>query len=77
MCGDYQFEIDEGLECEICKNKPAVDLTDPYTGEVDLVYSFLCEKCGIEIFSEAIVSDWAGTKLYLEKYPEEKENYEN
>ena len=47
MCGDYQFEIDEDLECEICKNKPAVDLTDPYTGEVDLGYSFLCEKCGI------------------------------
>ena len=75
MCGDYQFEIDDGLECEICKNKPAVDLTDPYTGEVDLGYSFLCEKCGIDIFGEAIVSDWAGTELYLKKYPDEVANW--
>ena len=75
MCGDYQFELDYGLECEVCGKKPAVDLTDPYTGKSDLEYTFLCEKCGVERFNEDIVSDWAGTELYLKKYPEERENW--
>ena len=76
MCGDYQFELDYGLECEICHKKPAVDLTAPDTGEADLGYTFLCEKCGIDIFGESIVEEWAGTELYLIKYPDERENWE-
>lgn len=70
MCGDYEFELDYDLKCDICKKKPAVNLRDPYTGESDLGYEALCEKCGIEIFNEDIVSEWAGTELYLKKYPD-------
>lgn len=71
MCGDYQFEISYDLECEICGSKPAVDLRDPYTGADDLGYLSLCEKCGVSIFGKGIVEDWAGTELYLKKYPSE------
>ena len=71
MCGDYELELDYDLKCEMCGKKPAVNLVDP-TGIEDtgLDYKALCENCGIEVFTEDIVSDWAGTKLYLEKYPE-------
>ena len=75
MSANYQFELNHWLKCEVCGNKPAVDLTDPYTGEPDLGYSFLCEKCGLERFSEAIVEEWAGTELYLKKHPEEIMNW--
>ncbi len=33
MSANYQFELNHWLKCEVCGNKPAVDLTDPYTGE--------------------------------------------
>jgi hypothetical protein len=75
MCGDFEYELDWDLKCSKCKKKPAVDLRDPYTGEADLGYKALCEKCGIEIYGEDIVSDWAGTELYLKKYPDEVENW--
>jgi hypothetical protein len=70
MCGDFELELDWKLKCQICGKKPAVDLRDPENGEG---YKSLCEKCGIEIFGEAIVSDWAGTELYLKKYPDQIE----
>lgn len=70
MCGDYEYELEWDLKCDICKKKPAVSLLDPYTGETDGDYKALCEKCGIEIYGEDIVSEWAGTELYLKKNPE-------
>lgn len=73
MCDNGEFELDYHLECELCGKKPAVDLSDPTTGESDLGYTFLCEKCGIERLSEAVVSEWAGTELYLKKYPDQVE----
>ena len=71
MCIDFEYELTWGLECERCGKKPAVDLRDP-TGDETLEgeYKALCEKCGIEVYSVEIVSDWAGTDLYLKKYPE-------
>lgn len=72
MCGDFEFELNLKLKCQICGKKPAVDLRDPETGEVD-EYKSICEKCGIEVFGEDIVSDWAGTDLYLKKYPDQVE----
>ena len=72
MCGDYSIELEWDLKCDCCGQKPACNLRDPYTGESDICeYSGLCEKCGIQIFGEEIVSDWAGTELYLKKYPDE------
>jgi len=73
MCGDHEFELDWDLKCQICHKKPAVDLSDPYGQDYEGDYKALCEKCGIEIFGEDIVSDWAGTELYLKKYPEQIE----
>ena len=69
MCADYEFELDWNLKCQVCCKKPAVNLRDP-DGQADLEHTALCEKCGIELYSEEIVSDWAGTELYLKKYPD-------
>ena len=71
MCIDYEFELEWDLKCQICGKKPAVNLEDP-TGDTwgDDDYTAICEKCGIEIFGESIVSDWAGTELYLKKHPD-------
>ena len=72
MCGDYEFELDYDLKCEQCGKKPAVDLRSP-DGEDWCEYKALCEKCAVEVFGEDIVSDFAGTELYLKKYPEQAE----
>jgi len=73
MCGDFEYELDWKLKCDICKKKPAVDLREPDTGEPLGEHKALCERCGIEIYGEYIVSDWAGTELYLKKYPDQVE----
>lgn len=75
MCGNFEYELDWKLKCDVCGKKPAVDLREPDTGELLVEYKALCEKCGIKIFGENIVSDWAGTELYLKKYPEEIVNW--
>ena len=69
MCIDDEVTLCSGLKCESCGEKPSFDLRDP-TGEnwTDEPQS-LCERCGIEVYGENIVSDWAGTSLYLAKYP--------
>lgn len=77
MCGDYEYELDWDTKCDICKKKPAVLLLDPYTGELDGSYRALCEKCGIEVYGEEVVKDWAGTQLYLQTYPEMREVWED
>jgi len=71
MCGDNQFELDYKLKCKRCGKKPAVELLDIYTGKPLGKYSALCERCGIEISGADVVADWAGTELYLRKYPDQ------
>ena len=73
MCGDFEYELDWKLKCSRCGKKPAVELIDHEIDEDLGDYKFLCEKCGIEIYGEYIVSDWAGTELYLKKYPDQVE----
>ena len=73
MCGDFEYELVWNLKCSRCGKKPAIDLREPDTGEPLGEYKALCEKCGIEIYSEDVVSDWAGTELYLKKYPDQVE----
>lgn len=70
MCDDGYFEIDWALKCERCGKKPAVDLSRAIP---DPDYTALCEKCGVEVFGEDVVAEWAGTDLYLAKYPDEVE----
>ena len=33
MCGDFEYELDYTLKCDVCHKKPAVDLREPDTGE--------------------------------------------
>jgi hypothetical protein len=73
MCGDFGYELDWKLKCDVCGKKPAVDLREPDTGESLDEHNALCEKCGIKIYGEDIVSDWAGTELYLKRYPNQIE----
>lgn len=73
MCGDFEYELKWELKCDVCGKKPAIDLREPDTGESLDEHKALCEKCGIEIYGEDIVSDWAGTELYLKKYPDQVE----
>ena len=78
MCGDFEYELNWKLKCERCGKKPAVDLLPPdmkhfFEGNKFHTYKSLCEKCGIEIYGEYVVSDWAGTELYLKKYPDQVE----
>lgn len=70
MCGDFEYELLWNLKCERCGKKPAVDLRDPFGEDNSFENKSLCEKCGIEMYGEAIVSDWVGTDLYLKKYPD-------
>ena len=70
MCIDSEYELVWDLKCDVCAQKPAVDLREPDTGKSDCGYNALCEKCGIELFGKGIVEDWAGTELYLKKYPD-------
>jgi len=69
MCYDGEIELNWNLKCDLCNKKPACNLRDPQTGEPDLGYGALCEKCGVVTFGVDVVSDWAGTDLYLAKYP--------
>ena len=74
MCIDFEYELDWDLKCERCNQKPAVDLRDP-TGEdreqeVWDGYKAICEKCGLEMYGENIVSEWAGTEIYLKNNPD-------
>jgi len=70
MCGDFEYELDYKLKCDVCGKKPAVDLREPDMCDPVFDHKALCEKCGIEIHGESIVSDWAGTQLYLKSCPE-------
>ncbi|KKM69128.1 hypothetical protein LCGC14_1453970 [marine sediment metagenome] len=70
MCNDFEYELDWKLKCERCGKKPAVDLNNPLSEDDLFDYKSLCEKCGIEVYSKDIVADWAGTDLYLKKYPD-------
>jgi len=72
MCDSGEFELRWDLKCQVCGKGPAVDLRDP-DGVIELGYDALCEKCGIELFGEDVVGDWAGTELYLKKYPDQIE----
>ena len=73
MCDDGQIELDWNSKCDLCGHKPACDLRNHLTGEADLGYKSLCEACGVKLFSEDVVSDWAGTDLYLKRNPAEIE----
>ena len=68
MCIDYEYELVWNLKCEECGTKPAVDLRDPTGEEWPGEPKALCEKCGIAMYGEGIVSDWAGTTLYQKRY---------
>jgi transcription elongation factor Elf1 len=72
MCDDGYFEIDWKLKCELCGKKPAVSLAKGIGFEKEQV---LCEACGIKVYGENVVEDWAGTELYLKKYPDMVEVY--
>ncbi len=72
MCDNGEFELDYKLKCQVCGKKPAVDLSDEYTDKSVDTWR-LCEKCGIEMFGKAVVDEWAGTELYLKKYPDQVE----
>lgn len=72
MCDSGEFELNYNLKCQVCGKKPAVDLSDEYTDKKTDTWR-LCEKCGIEIYGEDIVAEWAGTELYLQKYPDQVE----
>lgn len=73
MCDNGNFEIDYKLKCDICKKKPAIGLKEPDTGKYELGFKALCEECAIKKFGKDVVCEWAGTELYLEKYPDEIE----
>lgn len=77
MCIDFEYELNWDLKCGRCGKKPAVNLKDPMGDEAaEGEYKALCEKCGIEVYSVAIVTEWAGTELYLKKYPEMMEAWQ-
>jgi hypothetical protein len=71
MCDCGGFEIDWNLKCSKCGKKPAISLRDPDTKKCTYFYKALCETCAIKKFGKDVVCEWAGTELYLEKYPDE------
>jgi hypothetical protein len=72
MCDDGYFEIDWNLPCKICGTKPAVSLEKGIGFDKK---QQLCEKCGIKVYGKNVVEQWAGTELYLKKYPDMVEVY--
>ena len=70
MCIDYEVELCSGLKCEHCGEKPAFDLRDPTGDNWPNEPLALCEGCGVKMYGENIVSDWAGSSPYLVKYPD-------
>ena len=74
MCDNGCFEIDYKLKCHVCRKSPSVWLGNPDDNEEErLKADILCEKHGIEKYGESVVCEWAGTDLYLKKYPNEIE----
>lgn len=72
MCDDGYFEIDWDLPCDICGKKPAVSLEKGIGFDKE---QNLCESCGIKVYGKSCVEEWAGTDLYLKKYPDMVEIY--
>jgi hypothetical protein len=74
VCDNGCPEIDYKLKCDVCKTKPAVWLGNPDDNEeTRLKAEVLCEKHGIERYGKSVVEEWAGTGLYLKKYPDQIE----